>query len=40
VAFDSGIFYSAWSDNSNSTGNNPDGTLHKLDLYTAAVPIP
>ena len=40
AAFDSGIFYSAWSDNSNSTGNNPDGTLHKLDLYTAAVPIP
>jgi hypothetical protein len=40
AAFDSGIFHTAWSDNSNSTGNNPDGTLHQLDLYTAAVPIP
>jgi hypothetical protein len=39
AAFDSGIFYTAWSDNSNSTGNNPDGTLHQLDLYTAAVPV-
>ena len=40
AAFDSGMFHPAWSDNSNSTGDNPDGTLHKLDLYTAAVPIP
>jgi hypothetical protein len=40
VAFDSGTFYPAWSDNSNSTGDNPDGTLTKLDLYTAAVTIP
>jgi len=36
LAFDSGTFYPAWSDNSNSAGDNPDGTLHKLDLYTAA----
>jgi hypothetical protein len=26
-----------WSDNSNSTGDNPDGTLHQLDIFTAAV---
>ncbi len=29
----------AWSDNSNSTGDNPDGSLHQLDIYTAAVPV-
>jgi hypothetical protein len=40
LAFDSGTFYPAWSDNSNSTGDNPDGALSKLDLYTAAVTIP
>jgi hypothetical protein len=39
LAFDSGTFYPAWSDNSNSTGDNPDGTLTKLDLYTAAITI-
>jgi len=39
LAFDSGTFYPAWSDNSNSTGDNPDGALSKLDLYTAAVTI-
>jgi len=40
AAFVSGTFWPAWSDNSNSTGNNPDGTLHQFDLYTAKVPIP
>jgi hypothetical protein len=40
AAFQSGAFYPAWSDNSNSAGDNPDGTLHQLDLYTAKVPIP
>jgi hypothetical protein len=39
AAFQSGVFYPAWSDNSNSTGDNPDGTLSKLDLYTAAVQV-
>jgi hypothetical protein len=39
AAFQSGRFYPAWSDNSNSTGDNPDGTLHEFDLYTAAIPI-
>src|SRR6266568_8186663 len=31
LAFFGGIAHPAWSDNSNSTGNNPDGTLHQLD---------
>ena len=40
AAFASHQFYPVWSDNSNSTGDNPDGTLHQLDLYTAAVSVP
>jgi hypothetical protein len=40
AAFVGGTFWPAWSDNSNSTGDNPDGTLHQFDLYTAAIPIP
>src|SRR6267154_797871 len=40
LSFYGGIAHLAWSDNSNSTGNNPDGTLHQLDIYTAAVPAP
>ena len=40
AAFQSGAFYPAWSDNSNSTGDNPDGRLHQLDLFTAKVVIP
>jgi hypothetical protein len=39
AAFVGGTFWPAWSDNSNSLGNNPDGTLHQLDLFTAKVPI-
>jgi hypothetical protein len=40
AAFASHQFYPAWSDNSNATGDNPDGTLHQLDFYTATVTIP
>jgi hypothetical protein len=40
AAFQSHRFYPAWSDNSDSTGDNPDGTHHQLDLYTASIPIP
>jgi len=40
VAVQSGLFYPVWSDNSNSTGNNPNGTLKQLDLYTARIVIP
>jgi BNR/Asp-box repeat protein len=39
LSFYAGVAHPAWADNSNSTGNNPDGTLHKLDIYTAAVPV-
>jgi hypothetical protein len=40
AAFVGGTFWPAWSDNSNSTGDNPNGTLHQFDLYTAKVSIP
>ena len=40
LSFYAGVAHPAWSDNSNSTGNNPDGALSKLDIYTAAVKIP
>ena len=39
LSFYGGIAHPAWSDNSNSTGNNPDGTLHQLDFYSASVPV-
>jgi hypothetical protein len=39
AAFQSGVFYPAWSDNSNSTRDNPDGTLHMLDLYITKVAV-
>jgi hypothetical protein len=37
LAYVAGVAHPAWSDNSNSTGTNPDGALHQLDIYTAAV---
>jgi len=40
LAFYGGIFYPCWGDNSNSTGNNPEGTLTTLDAYTVAVIVP
>jgi hypothetical protein len=40
AAFQSHHFYPAWSDNSNSTGDNPDGALHQLDLYSARITVP
>jgi hypothetical protein len=39
LSFYAGVAHPGWADNSNSTGNNPNGTLHKLDIYTAAVPF-
>ncbi len=35
--FVAGTFRPAWADNSNSTGDNPNGTLKRFDIYTAAV---
>jgi hypothetical protein len=40
LSYYGGIAHPAWADNSNSTGNNPDGALHAFDVYTAAVPVP
>jgi hypothetical protein len=40
LSFGGGVAHPAWADNSNSTGDNPGGALHELDIYTAAVPSP
>lgn len=40
LSFYKGVAWPSWSDNSNSTGDNPDGALSKLDIYTAAVSLP
>jgi hypothetical protein len=37
-AFYDSVFYPCWADNSNSTGDNPDGTTY-LDVYTAPVKV-
>jgi hypothetical protein len=39
TAFVNGVFYPVWADNSNSTGDNPDGSLSRLDIYTAKVSV-
>ncbi len=39
LAFFGGVAHPAWADNSNSTGTNPNGSLHKLDVFTAAVRV-
>lgn len=36
--FDNGVVHPEWFDNSNSTGDNPNGTLKALNVYTANVP--
>lgn len=38
LSFYAGVAHPAWSDNSNSTATNPDGTLNELDIYSAAIP--
>ncbi len=37
LAFYGGTAWPSWSDNSNSNGLNPDGTLSKLDIFTAPI---
>lgn len=37
--FVGGNLYPVWADNSNSTGDNPDGTLSRFDIYTAQVTL-
>jgi hypothetical protein len=39
MSFANGVFYPGWADNSNSTGDNPDGTLTTFDVYTAKVTV-
>ncbi len=39
LAFFGGIATPAWSDNSNSTGDNPAGALKTFDIYTARVSL-
>ncbi len=45
LAFNNNVFYPAWADNSNSTGDNPSGgvnagtALATLDIYTAKVTV-
>jgi hypothetical protein len=39
LTFFGGAFYPVWADNSNSTGDNPDGRLHELDVYTARIKV-
>ncbi len=39
LAFQSGSYFYVWADNSNSTGDNPDGKLNELDIYTARVQV-
>ncbi len=39
VDFVDGLAMPVWSDNSNSTGDNPDGTGSGLDLYTARIEV-
>lgn len=40
ASFDAGMLFPSWADNSNSTGENPNGALHQFDIYTAAVQGP
>ena len=39
LSFQSGKFHPFWADNSNSTGDNPNGALAQLDMYTATVDV-
>jgi hypothetical protein len=39
LAFQSGTLMPAWADNSNSTGDNPDGMLRTFDVYAARVAV-
>ena len=39
LAFQSGAFYPCWADNSDSTGDNPNGPLSQMAMYTAKVRI-
>jgi len=40
MAFVDGVIRPAWADNSDSTGDNPDGAIDRFDIYSAAVTVP
>jgi hypothetical protein len=40
LGFAGGVVHPAWADNSNSTGDNPDGALDRFDIYSAAIAVP
>ncbi|MDA0834523.1 MAG: pre-peptidase C-terminal domain-containing protein [Planctomycetota bacterium] len=39
IAFHNNVIHSAWSDNSNSTGDNPGGVLGTQDVYYATITL-
>jgi hypothetical protein len=39
MTYANGVFYRSWSDNSNSTGDNPSGAGSNFDIYTARVAV-
>jgi hypothetical protein len=39
LTFHGGTFYPCWADNSNSSSDNPGGTLGTFDIYTARVTV-
>jgi hypothetical protein len=39
LTFFGGVFYPCWADNSNSTGDNPNGAMNWFDMYTARVTV-
>jgi hypothetical protein len=39
LGFAGGVIHPAWADNSDSTGDNPDGALDRFDVYSAAITV-
>src|SRR5262249_43806713 len=39
MTYANGVFYRSWSDNSNSTSDNPAGAGNAFDIYTARVAV-
>ncbi|HVQ23326.1 MAG TPA: hypothetical protein VMT36_08630 [Candidatus Saccharimonadia bacterium] len=40
MAYVDGVIRPAWADNSDSAGDNPDGAIHRFDIYSAAATVP
>ena len=39
LTFYGGVLYPCWADNSDSTGDNPDGAMNYFDVYTARITV-